>query len=997
MKGAEAVQAWTGSQRLDGGDSRIASRYCGAGILPALLLISAFCLLGPGLAPALQTPGFGIYGGSLMLTCPNTTSHFITWKNPATGRWYFCTSGNTGGNTSNTGHVFFANAIGNLLAETGVTDCNGRSNTQIYVTKYANCGVAGKPACVGGQDPGTYYNWGWHTEKLMQSWGFNTVGQDAGAYVAATTKCNWGPTLGSNGYCNWPPVGGSQNPNPIKFPYITEPKPEEYAMLGDDAAAIAQGEPVKDFMNGLNYNWNGYRGDGLTDSFDPKLSTYWVEWLQSAKGAYITSNDPYLLGVVTDDTDYCWGCGPGPDFYTSVSPNTSIAFSAILTSPIQTAVKLMTFSNGGPFVYGHTILDAKADATNPSHGTCQLGSHPCSLHDYLYDEYSGSISALNTAWSGGGSPWCTGGNCPNYSSFESSCSMVGTVGDATCPHGTNVGAETIGTGDGSTQGFKYTVSHHPLSPLSLLIAVGGTAEIGSTAWFDYSGGANGIGGSGMNYGELVTNKYIGATASGNGTTATITLPTGGSYPPFPPSITVGSTVVVSNCSPGGYNGTQTVTAADSSARTFSYNNATSAAGTGCWATPQILTPIITGATASESGTTVTVTTSALPAGFASGWVFGMTGCSVTGYNGGFAVTGVVGNTFTYTDSNTGLGNASNCKIQPNAVNYSTGVVNLSFATAPASSTTIQANYVYSGWMSGGTGLMDESGSGQTTWSLQTIGSNAYCLEPANPSYPTYFACQPGNPNSLAAPNACNGVSPCQPAIDLDAWIGHFAAEKFMVMKQGLTTAGAAVPYLGTDTVGAYNVTAFSQFLKGTGPWVDAGFFDALHTNEPGGANNGLTALAAEYQYVTQYFGAHPFIQYDLIGATQDSSYSCKNVTNDLPTQSARGQVIYNTMNYLESTPSYNGDYPLVGYSFWNWQDWQGFNQGLVTIDDNPYDGIAAEQAAGVDAFGVPTGGELGNYGCFICWLKPANNLWLQTLTGRKGAISGPVVIRGPVQ
>ena len=60
------------------------------------------------------------------------------------------------------------------------------------------------------------------------------------------------------------------------------------------------------------------------------------------------------------------------------------------------------------------------------------------------------------------------------------------------------------------------------------------------------------------------------TATGNGTTATLTYPT--SY-----TIPVGSTIVVAGVTPGGYNGTFTVTA--SSAGSVSYANATTAAQT----------------------------------------------------------------------------------------------------------------------------------------------------------------------------------------------------------------------------------------------------------------------------------------------------------------------------------------------------------------------------------------------------------------------------------
>ena len=61
--------------------------------------------------------------------------------------------------------------------------------------------------------------------------------------------------------------------------------------------------------------------------------------------------------------------------------------------------------------------------------------------------------------------------------------------------------------------------------------------------------------------------------------------------------------------------------------------------------------------ATESGTTVTITATA-PLAFVNGQTVTIAGAGVTGYNGTFTITGVSGNTFTYTDSASGLANSS---------------------------------------------------------------------------------------------------------------------------------------------------------------------------------------------------------------------------------------------------------------------------------------------------------------------------------------------------
>ena len=52
----------------------------------------------------------------------------------------------------------------------------------------------------------------------------------------------------------------------------------------------------------------------------------------------------------------------------------------------------------------------------------------------------------------------------------------------------------------------------------------------------------------------------------------------------------------------------------------------------------------------------------------------------------------------------------------------------------AAGASITVNYIYGGWMAGGTGLMDEDGS-HITW----VGTNPFCLEGADPNYPTFFS------------------------------------------------------------------------------------------------------------------------------------------------------------------------------------------------------------------------------------------------------------------
>src|SRR5262249_31200539 len=161
-----------------------------------------------------------------------------------------------------------------------------------------------------------------------------------------------------------------------------------------------------------------------------------------------------------------------------------------------------------------------------------------------------------------------------------------------------------------------------------------------------------------------------ATATESGTTVTITTTA-------PHGLYVGELVTVGGNSVSGYNGTFTVTGV--SGGSFTYTDATSGLGAGSGGTVSVA---LAGAqrsmvnnivykfnqavtlpapqsisTATESGTTVTITTAGAH-GFARGQTVTVTGVSVAGYNGTFTITSVTGTTFTYTDSTSGLASGS---------------------------------------------------------------------------------------------------------------------------------------------------------------------------------------------------------------------------------------------------------------------------------------------------------------------------------------------------
>ena len=302
-----------------------------------------------------------------------------------------------------------------------------------------------------------------------------------------------------------------------------------------------------------------------------------------------------------------------------------------------------------------------------------------------------------------------------------------------------------------------------------------------------------------------------------------------------------------------------------------------------------------------------------------------------------------------------------------SINYSSGQMSISFASAPRAGTQLHVDYIYDGWMAGGTGLMDEDGS-HTKW----VGTNVWCLEGPNPYYPSHFACTGSRGIFEPEPNA----NPLLGA-DLDTWVAQWSARFFKTMHDDLRKF-SKVPYLGLDVIGGYGAPPYSKLLQGAAPYLDGAFTGGLHYWQP---LPSPTVFTSAYQYFTRYVGDKPFMTFSVITATKDSSYYCKgntNTPNDFASQEERGKAWYNQIKYLLTTESYNRDIQAVGFNWWSWQDFQDLNQGLISLRDNTYDGhedVAGSVTCSSPLQPLTCGGEAHNYGDLITLVRNANNLW----------------------
>jgi hypothetical protein len=105
---------------------------------------------------------------------------------------------------------------------------------------------------------------------------------------------------------------------------------------------------------------------------------------------------------------------------------------------------------------------------------------------------------------------------------------------------------------------------------------------------------------------------------------------------------------------------------------------------------------------------------------------------------------------------------------------------------------------------------------------------------------------------------------------------------------------------------------------------------------------------------------------------------------DLPTQEARGQAYAAYLHSLLSLhAAADGMYPMLGIDWWAWTDkvvgGENTDFGLVDYHDNAYDGKEDRRAASQDAFGLPTGGEIRDYGNFLGMVTQANQNVCNTL------------------
>ena len=275
--------------------------------------------------------------------------------------------------------------------------------------------------------------------------------------------------------------------------------------------------------------------------------------------------------------------------------------------------------------------------------------------------------------------------------------------------------------------------------------------------------------------------------------------------------------------------------------------------------------------------------------------------------------------------------------QAGTIQYAKGTILISFALAPPKGTTISIDYVHDGW-GYGNGLMDEDG--RHNWIPRDsvhLGSNKLF-------------------------NA-----------DMEGFLKNLASTYFSTVTSTIRKYDPHHLVFGPGVLGTWSAPADKNVLEAAAPYVD-GIATTLD----------YTRAQEELSYTASHLGDKPMVVWLGTHANLDSALWRYKNWIDSPcdpcdTQAARAMFYTNAVNsFLKTTNTVYNDHTVIGFRWWalldNWAE--KANWGLITLEDNPYDGTSAVVARGTDPWGYTTGGEEKNYSSFLGPVRDANIMWL---------------------
>ncbi len=204
---------------------------------------------------------------------------------------------------------------------------------------------------------------------------------------------------------------------------------------------------------------------------------------------------------------------------------------------------------------------------------------------------------------------------------------------------------------------------------------------------------------------------------------------------------------------------------------------------------------------------------------------------------------------------------------------------------------------------------------------------------------------------------------------LSSWLDqYFGAQKMQYDRY-------APGYLLTQEIGGWGAPPRREVLTEAAKYVDIFTLESV----PPYLCSNCTDAQARINFTAQYGGDKPWVNWQGFIAQSDSYMagtmaSGYSGTPAFTTQAARGMAYQNMVSTFLNAADANGTYHIVGFEWWGMYDMitQKTNWGLLTPNDNTYDGREAIIAKGIDRWGYPTGGEAANYGDFVDSVQSAN-------------------------
>lgn len=307
-----------------------------------------------------------------------------------------------------------------------------------------------------------------------------------------------------------------------------------------------------------------------------------------------------------------------------------------------------------------------------------------------------------------------------------------------------------------------------------------------------------------------------------------------------------------------------------------------------------------------------------------------------------------GKSSAYTSTGTFQGSALICS---SSITYSTGAVSVTFCSAPATGAALTTNYWYNG--SGvGHGLADEDGT--------CPAFSASCA--------TVFGTSPTN---IGADG--NAAFQADMATLLGDMAGYFSSHE----KTQYRTYLPHTPIVSDYALGSHGIPTDPVIYQNWCPNVDAVGISAMDPTLRNSGGVGPQGISP-YQYVNDFCGDKPELAWAGVTAVADSVMNIKgcNTTGSLATQALRAAVYGTWITQLGVIGAYTGTNTFTGINTWQFADnysecgssYDGGNWGMVSAEDNPYDGVhdttgTMPEYIGNNAF-TPTP-ELHNYGDLI--------------------------------